>query len=281
MASNNPPRSPGDGADQPAHHAATHGYVYVARSRRARGLSLGIDLTPQGHCSFSCIYCQATHPPPREPNLRVDLDVLRADLVATLASAQAPELRDLVFAGSGEPTAAPNFDEAAGVITEVCRSARFDRPMRIFTNGRHLDQARVCDALEQWVDAGGEIWVKLDGASDATLEAVNGRKLDAAKHLEGLWQFARRREVGIQTMLIEGEGLASAESVAEEVIDAVAAGLARGARVKAAHLLTLARIPSAPEQAERLRAISDERLENLARRMRDRTRLSVTVYGAY
>ncbi|MBI5534259.1 MAG: hypothetical protein HY898_16160 [Deltaproteobacteria bacterium] len=255
--------------------------MYVARSRRAGGLSLGVDLTPQGHCSFSCVYCQATHPTVRDSRLHVELDVLRTGLVDTLASAQAPELRDLVFAGSGEPTAAPNFGDAVDVILDVCQTARFDRPRRIFTNGRHLDQPHVCAALERWIDAAGEVWVKLDGATDATLEAVNGRKLDAAKHLEGIWQLAQRRELGIQTLLIEGEGLASAESIAEEVIEAVATGLARGARVKEAHLLTLARIPSDPEQAERLRAISDERLESIAQRMRERTGLTVTVYGAY
>ena len=33
-------------------------YVYPVISRRSRGLSLGINLNPDGACNFDCIYCQ-------------------------------------------------------------------------------------------------------------------------------------------------------------------------------------------------------------------------------
>jgi wyosine [tRNA(Phe)-imidazoG37] synthetase (radical SAM superfamily) len=264
-------RLPGDGADRPRHHAAEHGYVYVARSRRAGGLSLGIDLTPHGHCSFSCVYCQASHPPVRDPNLNIDLEVLRDELSKRL---QSEELKDLVFAGSGEPTAALNFDDVVTVILLACR--KFHRPRRIFTNGRHLDRPKVVEALGRWIDSGGEVWVKLDGATDATLRAVNGRTIDAKQHLKGIWNFAQQHPIGIQTMLIEGAGLPRPEDVVEEVAGAIAGQ--RG--VRAIHLLTLAREPSDPVQAERLAAVSKERLEGLGARMRELTGLAVEVFGS-
>ncbi|MCL2823954.1 MAG: hypothetical protein FWD57_08185, partial [Polyangiaceae bacterium] len=53
-------RPPGNGADQPQNTNTNNRYVYSAQSRRAGGLSLGIDLTPNGFCTYSCVYCQAS-----------------------------------------------------------------------------------------------------------------------------------------------------------------------------------------------------------------------------
>jgi len=33
-------------------------YVYVVRSRRAGGISIGINLDPQKTCNFDCVYCE-------------------------------------------------------------------------------------------------------------------------------------------------------------------------------------------------------------------------------
>ena len=275
------PRAPGDGADRPAHHSEQQGYVYVARSRRAGGLSLGVDLTPHGHCSFSCIYCQASHPPIRNPDLRVDVELLRAGLRERLSSPDAPQLRDLVLAGSGEPSGAIGFPAALQAIESVCRETGFDRPRRIFTNGRHLDSPEVAQAFSDWIAGGGEVWVKLDGATSEVLSLVNGRTIDAAAHLGAIWRFARLHPIGVQSMFIEGEGLPPADEVAAGVVEAIGAAVDQGAKLTAVHLLTLARTPSDSVQAARLRPVSAERLEGFASRLRDRSRLPVTIYPAY
>ncbi len=273
-------RAPGDGADRPAHHSSHGGYVYVARSRRSGGLSLGVDLTPHGHCSFSCIYCQASHPCGAQPDLRVNLDRLRDDLLAQLESPHATELRDLVLAGSGEPSGAVGFPEALALIEQVCRRCGFDRPRRVFTNGRHLRSDAVSAALARWIDSGGEAWFKLDGASDEVLRAINGREIDARSHLAAIWAFARERGIGIQSMLVQGEGLPDVDGVVAGIIEEIATAVASGAKVTAVHLLTLARRPSDEDQAARLRAIPAQRLEEFASMLRTRTRLPVSVYGA-
>ncbi|MBI1864603.1 MAG: radical SAM protein, partial [Nitrospirae bacterium] len=33
-------------------------FVYPVLSRRARGVSLGVNLSPDARCNFSCRYCQ-------------------------------------------------------------------------------------------------------------------------------------------------------------------------------------------------------------------------------
>ena len=59
-------------------------YVYPVVSRRAGGVSVGINLNVNNACNWRCIYCQVPQltrggPPP------VDLDLLRRELEAFLA----------------------------------------------------------------------------------------------------------------------------------------------------------------------------------------------------
>lgn len=273
-------RAPGDGADRPD---ATHQggrYVYVARSRRSGGLSLGIDLTPDGHCSFSCVYCQASHPVIRNPDLQVDVGRVRDDLLQRLREDRGGELKDIVLAGAGEPTSVPNLGEALEAIQDVCATLHLDLPLRIFTNGRHLGREETRASVARWCERGGEVWVKLDGASEDTLAIVNGRRFDVADHLRTIWSFAREHAIGVQSMLLRGPGIPPVEQVFEEVAGALDQGLASGAKVFAVHLLTLSRLPADERAAEVLDPVGDAELESMADVLRERTGLPVSVFPA-
>jgi wyosine [tRNA(Phe)-imidazoG37] synthetase (radical SAM superfamily) len=273
-------RPPGDGAARLDEPPAPRHYVYVARSRRAGGPSLGIDLTPQGFCSFACVYCQASHPPIKRPELTVDVPALRAELERKLSSALAPSLRDLVLAGSGEPTAATNLAEVVDAVLETIRAARFAGPLRIFTNGRHFSDAAVAESLLRWAREGGEIWVKLDGGTTETLSRMSGRRLDAAMHLEPIWRFAASHALGVQSMLVIGPSLPTPHDVVDEIASALGDGLSRGAKITEVHLLTLSRSPADPERAAALRPVGREELARYATVIRRRTGLAVRVFGA-
>lgn len=271
-------RAAGDGADRP--EGLVHQYVYVARSRRSGGLSLGVDLTPQGFCSFSCVYCQASHPPLRRPDLTVQLGQLEQELGARLRSADAAALKDLVLAGSGEPTAVPNFAEALASIERVCSQQSFTQPRRTFSNGRHLSKTEVFSALCAWMQHGGEVWIKLDGATADTIATINRRRFDVSTHLAHIWRLAAQHPVGIQTLVVEGPQLPKPEAVVHEVTDALAAGLSSGAKLREIHLLTLSRVPSEAEQAAALKPVEAAELERLGQAMARRLGLTVRVYPA-
>ena len=273
-------RAPGDGADRPDTTHQARRYVYVARSRRSGGLSLGIDLTPDGHCSFSCVYCQASHPPIRNPELKVDVGRMRDDLLERLREDSNRALKDIVLAGAGEPTSVPNLGEALGAIQDVCATMRIDFPLRIFTNGRHLGHAETRTAVARWCERGGEVWVKLDGATEQTLMAVNGRRFDVEEHLRTIWSFASEHSVGVQAMFFRGPGIPATERVFKEVAEALEEGLASGAKVFEVHLLTLSRPPADTKAAEVLEPVSGVELEAMAEKLRDRTGLRVSVFPA-
>ena len=58
-------------------------FVYTVVSPRARGLSVGVNLNPDKHCNFDCIYCEVNRAEPaRETYL--DVSVLVVELERTL-----------------------------------------------------------------------------------------------------------------------------------------------------------------------------------------------------
>ena len=109
-------------------------YVYPVLSRRAGGISIGVNLNLDKVCNFDCIYCQVdrTRPGPRRRSIlprlveelerMVDIGRLGANLRGDEVSRHAPELRrlnDIAFSGDGEPTTYPNFPEIVAACAEV------------------------------------------------------------------------------------------------------------------------------------------------------------------
>src|SRR5271169_4271065 len=99
-------------------------FVYPVLSRRAGGISIGVNLNPEKYCNFDCVYCQVDRSARGGPVLaRGDLPQLTAELeqmVELVVSGQlfagpqfatAPaalrRLNDIALSGDGEPTASP------------------------------------------------------------------------------------------------------------------------------------------------------------------------------
>ena len=96
-------------------------YVYPVISRRAGGVSIGINLNPNNACNWRCVYCQV-------PDLkrgsapRIDLNTLERELRSFLHELVdgdfmqkhvPPEVRkihDIAISGNGEPTSAKEFE---------------------------------------------------------------------------------------------------------------------------------------------------------------------------
>src|SRR6266498_3407156 len=69
-------------------------FIYLVISPRARGLSIGVNLNPDKHCNFDCPYCEVDRSPPAGEQ-SLDVDVMAAELQATLALASDGRLREL------------------------------------------------------------------------------------------------------------------------------------------------------------------------------------------
>ncbi|MCL2824573.1 MAG: hypothetical protein FWD57_11330, partial [Polyangiaceae bacterium] len=188
--------------------------------------------------------------------------------------------KDVVLAGSGEPTSIPNIYDALMTVQQCCRLHRPQLTLKLFTNGRQLCHRNVRESVGQFVENGGQVWVKLDGASVDTIGAVNGRVFDVESHLDALWGFAADHKIGLQTLLLHGPGLPKPELVVDEISAAVSNALKHGAQVSEMHLLTLSRRPSDPRMSEVLAPASLTDLEALAEIVRRNTSLPVAVFPA-
>ena len=260
--------------------AAGFRYVYPVVSRRARGVSIGINLNPNNACNWACIYCQV-------PGLvrgsapEIDLRQLEAELRAMLEQVVAgdfmqssvPEgarrLNDIAFSGNGEPTSAKAFPQAVELAGRVMQDFGLVGRIKLvlITNGSLVDRPHVRAGLERMAALGGEVWFKLDSATAAGMRAINQTRISPEKHYQRLATAARLCPTWLQTCVFALDG--SPPSDAEQ--DAYLALLRRIREeripLQGVLLYGLAR-PSMQPQAPRLSALPAAWLEAFAGRIR-------------
>jgi len=250
-------------------------YVYAVVSRRARGLSVGVNLNPDKACNFDCPYCQVDRTTPGGPS-RVDVEELSTELDALLTRATAgdfwtrppfdttdPVLRrvvDVAFAGDGEPTTPPEFPAAARAARE-CRDRRAPGvPLRLLTNATLFHKERVKATLAEF----DELWCKLDAGTEEYFHRVDGTRVPFRLILDNLLRVARERPIVIQSLFpsFDGEGPEEKEIAAwarrlEEITG-------QGGRIDLVQVYTIARAPA----DHRLGALDHDSLEAIAERAR-------------
>ncbi|MDP2171893.1 MAG: radical SAM protein [Rhodocyclaceae bacterium] len=261
-------------------------YVYPVISRRAGGVSVGINLNPNNACNWRCIYCQVPDlkrggPPP------IDLDRLEAELRDMLAQLYVgdflerhapPEARkivDVAFSGNGEPTTAAEFAEAVERVGRCLDAHVSGEPprLRLITNGSMLGRASVRRGIAMIGARAGEVWFKVDAGDAATLRRINGVALQPATVLRHLRQSGELCATWVQTCLFAIDGKPPAAAALAAYLDLLLQ--ARGS-IGGVHLYGLAR-PSLQPEAPRLSSLPNEWLEEQAERIRGRTGLTVRV----
>jgi len=258
---------------------AGYRYVYPVVSRRAGGVSIGINLNPNNACNWACVYCQVPEltrggPPPidlaqLERELAAMLgDVVAGDFMAREVPAEARRLMDVAFSGNGEPTSAPEFPEAVDRVVHVMR--RFPLPadikLRLITNGSLLHRAAVREGIRrigQFADGSGEIWFKIDRATATGIAATNRISISPEKVRANLLACARLTPTWIQTCWFAVDGVPP-DAAEEAAYLALLASVQD--EIKGVHLYGLAR-PSMQPDAKRLGRLPADRLADLARQI--------------
>lgn len=126
--------------------------IFGPVASRRLGVSLGINLQPADGklCTFDCIYCEcglnADHRPrlPRPKRTEVAEQLQR--VLEERLQRQLP-LDDICFAGNGEPTAHPDFEQIVD-DTVALRDRYFPRAtVSVLSNATMLGKESVCRAL--------------------------------------------------------------------------------------------------------------------------------------
>ena len=261
-------------------------YVYPVVSRRAGGVSIGINLNPNNACNWACVYCQVENltrggPPPLDLDLlRRELsgfldDVVHGDFMLRAVPPEARRLIDVAFSGNGEPTSAPEFAAAVACVGEVLAQKGLQPPLKLtlITNGSLVSRPAVQAGLRHLGRLGGEAWFKLDRAEAEAVAKINGIPMAPEKALQHLRLCASLLPTWVQTCWFAMDGdppSASAEAAYIALLRAAADCVA------GVHLYGLAR-PSLQPAAERLARLNADVLRAFGRRIEKETGIRVNV----
>ncbi len=253
-------------------------YVYAVLSRRAGGVSIGVNLSTNHACNWRCVYCQVPGlvrgTSPRadlalfERELRSVLDAAaRGELFASEGSGPAPSVVDVAFSGDGEPTTSPSFGEAVLAVGRVLRERGLSLPIILITNGTRVGSRRVQAALVALAELGGVVWFKLDRATRDGMRATHGTAMAPERHLARLRTCAALCPTWVQSCFFTRGGAPPAQAEVDAWVEALAGLVRDGVPLRGVHLYTVARPSHQPEAAE-LGAVDSAWLDALAERVR-------------
>jgi wyosine [tRNA(Phe)-imidazoG37] synthetase (radical SAM superfamily) len=268
-------------------------YIYPVVSRRAGGVSIGINLNINNACNWRCVYCQVPNltrgtPPP------IELDLLEKELRSFLSYALHGDfmeryvaegdrhLKDIAFSGNGEPTSAREFPEVITLVEKILREFNLlgdtantrqinSIKVRLITNGSLMDKQSVLDSVIHLAKCNGEVWFKVDAGTKEGIARINDVTLNPESHIARLKKCAAVCPTFIQTCMFGFDG----ESPTEVDILTYLALISQVKDVvQGVHLYGLAR-PSYQAEADRLSRLPEEWLEAVAQRIRQ---LGITVF---
>jgi wyosine [tRNA(Phe)-imidazoG37] synthetase (radical SAM superfamily) len=255
-------------------------YVYPVVSRRAGGLSVGINLNVNNACNWRCIYCQVpglrrgAAPEVDLPRLREELrlflgQVLHGDFLQSRVPEGSRRLNDIALSGNGEPTSAREFEDVIEIIGET--RAELDVPREVktvlITNGSLLHRREVKSGVEKLRGQQGEVWFKIDSGSTHGMRLVNDTRSGLARVRENLAIAAHACPTWVQTCVFALDGAAPSEVEQQAYLELLEERLRARVPIRGVLLYGLARKSQQPE-AERLSSLPAQWLEAYAGRIR-------------
>lgn len=256
-------------------------YVYPVVSRRAGSVSVGINLNPNNACNWRCIYCQV-------PDLKrgtapsIDLAILENELRGFLNDLmhgdfmrnRVPEglqrIHDIALSGNGEPTSATEFPEIIKLIARVREDVSLPEEVKtvLITNGSLLYRSAVQLGLRDMAKLNGEVWFKLDRASEQGMQLVNDIHMNISKVRDNLIAAIGCCPTWLQTCWFSLDGAPPSRRDEDDYLEFVAALLHEGHKLQGVLLYSLARSSLQPE-APRLSALPAEHLQIFAERIKE------------
>lgn len=257
-------------------------YVYPVVSRRAGGVSVGVNLNVNNACNWRCIYCQVPDLKRGAP-VPIDLPRLERELHAMLAAIvhgdfldkHVPEglrrLNDVALSGNGEPTSAREFDVVVDLIGRSLKDfGLLDQGVKLvlITNGSLCHRAKVQAGIARMAKLNGEVWFKFDRATREGMRLVNDSATTPERHYQRLARVARLCPTWVQTCMFSLDGAPPTEAEVSAYLAMLARAVADGIPLQGVMLYGLAR-PSLQVEAPRLGKVSELWMRQLAQGIED------------
>ncbi len=255
-------------------------YVYPVVSRRAGGVSVGINLNPNNACNWRCIYCQVPElkrgTAPRidlvllEQELRGFLqELLHGDFMQRRVPEGARRINDIALSGNGEPTSAKEFEQVIALIGNLRQELALPAHIKLIliTNGSLMHRKNVQQGLRQMAQLNGEVWFKIDRASKAGMQRINNTRTSLVKVRENLATAIALCPTWLQTCWFMLDGEPPGKQDEDDYLDFLAALIRDNIKPEGVLLYSLAR-PTLQPEAPKLAALPTQQLEAFAARIR-------------
>ena len=255
-------------------------YVYPVVSRRAGGVSVGVNLNPNNACNWACVYCQVpglvrgTAPTIDLAQLEFELramlhTIVHGDFMQTQVPENMRRLNDVALSGNGEPTSAREFASVIEIIGALLLKFNLLSKIKLvlITNGSLIARKHVQAGLRAMAGLNGEVWFKLDSATAAGMRAVNQTRIAPDKAFERIKISAALCPTWLQTCVFALDNTPPSALEQEAYLDLVRRICAEQIPIQGVLLYGLAR-PSMQPQASRLTALPAAWLEDFAERIR-------------
>lgn len=257
-------------------------YIYPVVSRRAGGVSIGINLNINNACNWRCLYCQVPNltrgaPPPinlelLENELRNFLQsIVHGDFMQRYVAEGDRKLQDIAFSGNGEPTSAKEFPEVLNIVEKLLNEFDLLNPanahpikVRLITNGSLMDKPHVLESMKHLARINGEVWFKADAGTSEGAAKINDVNINIPSVINRIKACAEACPTFVQTCMVAIDDIAPIE---EEVAAYIALLSEVKETIQGVHLYGLAR-PSMQAEAPRLSRLSPEWLESVAEKIR-------------
>ncbi len=256
-------------------------YIYPVISRRMGGLSIGINFSTNNACNWRCIYCQV-------PDLKIgaapkmDFELLEKELRYFLKDVKEGDfydryqvdadkrvIKDIAIAGNGEPTSLKDFAAAVELIGKIATEAGVfpDSHYVLITNGSLIHQTNVQAGLSALKSYGGEVWFKLDSATEEGRALINHSGQSSKASLKNLLLSASLCPTKLQTCLVDydEQGFSDKERLA--FLDLFKSLKQLDCQLEDILLYTIAR-PSLQPEAPRIRPLDTTVLNDFAAEIR-------------
>ncbi|MBL7041889.1 MAG: radical SAM protein [Pirellulaceae bacterium] len=265
-------------------------FVYPVLSRRAGGLSIGVNLNPDKICNFHCVYCQVERADQSETRF-VETERLLEELGQTLdltvsgriygtekfrdVPQHLRRVNDIAFSGDGEPTTHKNFDDVIAACAEVKRRiAPADVKMVLITNASMFHRPHVRRGLEKLDDNNGEIWAKLEAGTEAYFKLIDRTPISYQRILDNITEAASVRPLVIQSLFMRVHGQPPSPDELEAYCGRLNDITTAGGQLSLVQVYTVARSPA----ENFVTPLADGEVEAIAELIRRKTGLSAVAY---
>lgn len=256
-------------------------YVYPVISRRAGGVSIGINLNVNNACNWRCIYCQVpdlalgTAPPVDLKLLENELrgflhELLHGDFMAMRVPEDVRRINDIALSGNGEPTSSGEFAEVISLISNLKTDLKLPEEIKLvlITNGSLLYRSKVQQGIRHMSSLNGEVWFKLDRANAAGMSEINNTQISMDKVKNNLATSIALCPTWLQTCWFALDNLPPSLQEEDDYLEFIGELIQEGLQLQGVLLYTLARL-SLQVEAPRLSALSMQQMENFAQRIRN------------